>query len=189
MTRARLFLNLVLLFLFFLFLIEQDFESGEQVAAARVFSLSTGFFRVGKSAVRSTLPSSHVPPPFPSFFVPFLFKIYRGVRRANLIRKVSGRNYLSFHFSPLRTLAPFLPTLSPPPSPAQRGWKISPLSDPRGKKVSNVLIVVVVVFDKERFVINLDQNKTRIVYNRRKQGVVHLLPPPPPPSLFNPPHL
>lgn len=102
---SRGFLNQVFLlfslsffsFFFFIF-IEEDCESREQdlprLSGCRSrFFLSAGFFREGKSAVRSALPPP--PPPLPpfSFLVAFLFKIYRGVRRANLIRKVSERNY------------------------------------------------------------------------------------------------
>lgn len=141
-------------------------------ASGCVFFPPRDFFEREKARhfVRHFLPPP--PPPFSSFFVAFLFKIYRGVRRANLIKKVSGRNCcLSRCCSHSRAIFFALRTFSSPPPPSttnQQGWKISPVSDPRvsegrwlanGEKVWNAPLVVVVVFNKKRSAINLDENK------------------------------
>lgn len=86
-------------------------------ASGCVFFPPRDFFEREKARhfVRHFLPPP--PPPFSSFFVAFLFKIYRGVRRANLIKKVSGRNCcLSRCCSHSRAIFFALRTFSSPPS-------------------------------------------------------------------------
>lgn len=86
-------------------------------ASGCVFFPPRDFFEREKARhfVRHFLPPP--PPPFSSFFVAFLFKIYRGVRRANLIKKVSGRKLLPFSllFAPFFSrYEHFLPLPLPP---------------------------------------------------------------------------
>lgn len=137
-------------------------------ASGCVFFPPRDFFEREKARhfVRHFLPPP--PPPFSSFFVAFLFKIYRGVRRANLIKKVSGRNCcLSRCCSRSRAIFFALRTFSSPPLPPQRinkgeKYRLFRILEGRwlanGEKVWNAPLVVV-VFNKERSAINLDGNK------------------------------